>query len=81
MLWRGYIKVFLPIELVELVRFSKIFTKNDFRGKNMKMQFKCAKCEKDIKDSQASIFHMFEHYHLSCLGHSKKRMAQVICRY
>lgn len=42
------------------------------------MRYKCARCDKDIKESQASVFHRFEHYHLSCLKFNKKHMAQVI---
>lgn len=42
------------------------------------MSYKCAKCEKGIKKTQASLFHRFEHYHLSCFNFNKNHMAQTI---
>lgn len=38
------------------------------------MKFYCAKCEKIIKPSEASIFHRFEHYHLLCLKSYAKKL-------
>jgi hypothetical protein len=42
------------------------------------MEYRCARCKRKIGEHQPSVFHRFEHYHLSCIGYDIGKMGQII---